>query len=66
MASGLCVHILKHNKINNMQEISSKPSYMALILFIIVIALFALIFSSCRINGYGCDGKGRIITRVKQ
>jgi hypothetical protein len=34
---------------------------------LIIIALIALIgLSSCATNGYGCKGRGKLITRVKQ
>lgn len=37
-------------------------------IILIVIVMLALIsgLMSCATNGYGCRGKGKIITRVKQ
>lgn len=36
------------------------------IITLAAIAVIALLLSSCATNGYGCKGKGKIMTRVRQ
>ncbi len=33
---------------------------------ILVLVAILTIFNSCATNGYGCKGRGKIITRVRQ
>ena len=35
-------------------------------IIIIIITTIVVLLSSCAMQGYGCNGKGKIITRVKQ
>lgn len=35
-------------------------------MFIILLVSVMLIVTSCATNGYGCKGRGKIITRVRQ
>lgn len=36
------------------------------VLIFIIVAIIGILCSSCGTQGYGCRGKGKIITRVKQ
>ena len=37
-----------------------------ILMYIAFLLTLASMFSSCATNGYGCKGRGKIITRVKQ
>lgn len=33
---------------------------------LLIVAILAVVCTSCARNGYGCQGRGKIITRVRQ
>ena len=37
-----------------------------ILMYIAFLLTVASLFASCATNGYGCKGRGKIITRVKQ
>jgi hypothetical protein len=45
-----------------MQEIIKK---VLIVLFLLLGLVYTILMSSCRTSGYGCNGRGKIMTRVR-